>query len=256
MELTVGHMTLKELSVWFGLKPTTLPNYNKKLRKKKFDILKSFCDFHFEGNKLYIDEVYVPIYSKAYEIIEDRFDNEWGNLKDLKTHQISWQKTAKVDSCTRVGKAIWHKVGTVSKQIGESTAVAYANQIKRERYGRTYKDEMGTCGYCTICYLDEDGLNPLPEDKLGIMKGCRKEAYEKIGEQIFQIDEAYRMGEITENERLRALSGINTDAAYIKYEDLMYERLGFLPMKLTQLFPTAWTAEEQEADKKKNKAEQ
>lgn len=253
MELKLGYMSLRELSIWFGLKPTTLPNYNRKLREKKMKILKSFCDYHLEGSKLYIDEIYIPVYSKAYEIIEDKFESEWGNIKELDTDQISWQKAAKVDSCTRVGKAIWHKVEAVHGQIAVNTAVAYTNQIKRERYGRTYKDELGTHGYCAIFYLDEDGLNPLPEEKFAVMKQCRKEAYEIIGEQIFEIDEAYKMGEINGKEKERALSGLNTDMAYEKYEELMYEHLGFLPMKLTQLFPAAWAIEAQEGEIKVEK---
>lgn len=244
MELKIGYISLRELSLWFGLKPTTLPNYSKKLREKKLKILESFCDFHYEGVKLYIDKVYIPVYSKAYQIIEDKFDETWGNIVDPKTHQISWQKAAKVDSCSRVGKHIWHSTKTVSSQIAETSAIAYTSQVKRERYGRTYKNEMGTCGFCELVYLDQDGASPLPQEKLDIMRQCRSEAYQNINECIIKLDEAYHMGEITAEEKQSELAEINTDAAYERYEELLCEKLGFIPRKLMQLFPAAWSDRE------------
>jgi hypothetical protein len=58
--------------------------------------LKKYADYHIEGRNLYIDKIYIPVYSSAYEIIEREFNNEW-------------DRETKIDTCSRVGKAIYRK---------------------------------------------------------------------------------------------------------------------------------------------------
>ena len=58
MELKVGKMTFKELSIWFGLKPDTLIKSRKSTKEKKLEILKNYAEYHFEGRSLIIDKIY------------------------------------------------------------------------------------------------------------------------------------------------------------------------------------------------------
>lgn len=234
-------MTLKQLSVWFGLKPDTLRNSKPETKARKFDKLKNFCDFHFEGKKLIIDQVRIPEYAKAYDVIEENFDKEWGLVIDPATHQANWQKEAKVDTATRVGKAMYKKYAEV-KQVKESTAISYVGAVKREGYGVSYKDEIKSKGFCQIVYLNEDESGLLSNDQVEIMKECRAEAYKDINEQRYKIDEARRIGEITKQEWQEALGEVEFDEAYDKYQELVFERLGFIPEKRTQLIDkTEWS---------------
>lgn len=234
MELKEGPMTLKELSLWFGLKPDTLRNSKPEAKARKFKKLENFCRFHFEGKKLIIDQVYIAEYSKAYNIIEENFDKEWGLVIDPETRQANWQKTQRIDTCARVGKAIHYKYPEV-KQVKESTAIAYVDAVKRENYGRTYKEEIGNKGYYQTVYFNKDRTALLSEEQMKIMKECRAEAYQEISEQRFKIDEARAAGEITLTQWKEALGEVDFNEAYGNYQELMNERLGFIPRLGTQL---------------------
>lgn len=142
MILKEGHITLKELSVWFGLKPNTITNGSVAAKQKKLERLKLFCDYHFEGKKLIIDKVYVPEYSKAYDFIESKFKDEWGSVIDKETRRYNWQKEACVDTCTRVGKVMHDKYPEV-QQVGETTAINYVGAVKRNSVNE-HKD-WGSC---------------------------------------------------------------------------------------------------------------
>lgn len=78
MELKEGPIKIKDLSVWFGMKPDTLGKSKPTARQKKLEVLKGFADYHFEGKKLIIDRVKIATYSKAYEFIEAHFQTESG----------------------------------------------------------------------------------------------------------------------------------------------------------------------------------
>lgn len=65
-QLKLGKVSWRELSTWFGLSPDAKP----KAREKKLNILATYAKYHLdEKGKLIIDEIYEPIYSKAYDII-------------------------------------------------------------------------------------------------------------------------------------------------------------------------------------------
>lgn len=106
MQLKEGPMSFRELSVWFGLKPDTITKSTKSAREKKLQRLKLFCDYHLEDKKIIIDRVIIPEYTKSYDIIDENFDDEWGYIVDSKTHEMSWQYKARVDTCARVARAI------------------------------------------------------------------------------------------------------------------------------------------------------
>ena len=73
LELQEGKLTLRELSLWFGLAPTTISNGSTKSKEKKFNILKGYAVYHFEGRNIIIDKVTRPVYSKARAIVEKEF---------------------------------------------------------------------------------------------------------------------------------------------------------------------------------------
>ena len=114
MELKEGKMAIKDLSVWFGLKPETISKGQKSAREKKFEILKSYADYHFEGRSLIIDKVYYPTYTKAFEIIEEEVPKRWGIIK-TKDNKLVNEKFTKlrIDTCSRVGSEIYYNVPEV-----------------------------------------------------------------------------------------------------------------------------------------------
>lgn len=239
MQLKKGYITLKELSVWFGLKPETLPNSKKATKEKKLQKLHLFCDYHLEGRRIYIDEVFIPEYTKAFDVFEENFDKEWGYIVDKNTHQISWQHEARVDSCKRVAKAIQYK-HPEARQVKETTASSYVSKVKTGQYGRTYKEEEGPKGYCQIVYLnkEEDGL--LSDVEMEILKECRAEAYKDVNEQRYKLDEARAIGELSKKEWQEAIGEVDTEEAYNAFQQLQYEKLGFIPTRRTQLVDKAF----------------
>lgn len=78
LELQEGKLTLRELSLWFGLAPTTISNGSTKSKEKKFNTLKGYAVYHFEGRNIIIDKVTCPVYSKARAIVEKEFPKKWG----------------------------------------------------------------------------------------------------------------------------------------------------------------------------------
>lgn len=234
MELKQGFMTFRELSTWFGLKPDAITKGSTRAREKKLEKLKLFCDYHLEGKRIHIDRVMIPEYTKALDVFENKFCDEWGYIVDKKTHQMSWQYKAKIDTCARVARAIQYKYPE-ARQVAEDTAARYTSKVKTSLYGRTYKDEIGPKGYCQIVYLnkDEDGL--LSPEEMDILKECRSEAYAGVNEQRYKLDESLAMREISRKEYQEAQGEIDTASAYEEFQSLLFERLGFIPTRRTQL---------------------
>lgn len=52
IELQEGPIMLKDLSVWFGLRPETLAKSRPQAKEKKMKILSAFADWHYEGKKI------------------------------------------------------------------------------------------------------------------------------------------------------------------------------------------------------------
>lgn len=78
-------MLIKDLSIWFGLKPETFSNARKSTREKRFKTLSGYADYHLEGKKLYIEKVYIPEYCPAMTIAEEEFEKNWGLVVDRET---------------------------------------------------------------------------------------------------------------------------------------------------------------------------
>lgn len=243
-ELHLGHVTYRELSEWFGYShPDGFSRASRISKEKKFKILSAYADFHLENNgkKLYIDKIKYPIYSKAFDIIEEEFPKRWGKIinKDYQLNDIL--KKEKIDTCARVGAEIWHQKTEVSKQITLPTAKSYTNRVKVKQYGHNYKDDQGTKGCSEYVWMNKDNSAPLEGEQLKIFQECIHEAYGTVSEQIAAID---RDETLTLEERKEALGEINTSCCYDKLVELALEKLRFMPEKMTRLIDRAWESEE------------
>ena len=236
MELKEGKITLKELSVWFGLKPDTLIKSRKSTKEKKLGILKNYCDYHFEGRSLIIDKVYYPTYTKAFEIIEEEFPRRWGIVKDSNNKLINEKFTKlRIDTCTRVGNDIYYNVPEVKAQINLNTTKSYTNKVKRKQYGRNYIEESGTRGHSEYVWLNETEDDLLTDSQLKIVRECAQIAYGVPSLRIANIDEELKNGLITQEERNKAVGEIETMDCFDCFQQMVIDKLGFYPKKRTML---------------------
>lgn len=237
-ELHEGPITLRELSVWFGLKPETITNGSKKAREKKLQRLKTFADYHLEGKKIFIDKVIYPTYSKAFDRIEERMPKEWANIKDENGKVISTLKAKNIDTCSRVAKVIHAEDEIVHDQISENTARCYVNQIKVKKYGHNNANDHGTEGRSESVWMNEKGTDVLPPEKVARMYELRDKCYGEATCQFAEIDEQYRRGMINKEERDTLLGNIDTSLCYAEFLRAVFEEFGFIPDKRTKLINT------------------
>lgn len=233
-ELQEGKLTLRELSLWLGLAPTTISNGSAKAKEKKFQILKGYADYHFEGRNIIIDKVHCAVYSKARAIVEKEFPKKWGIILDENDKVYPILKQERIDTCTRVGKNIYYTCPEVSAQISEKTTIQYVGAVKREQYGRCHIKEEGTKGYCEYVYMNQDGTAPLNTEELAIVTKCAQEAY-NLDLPTAMIDEEYHKGKISKQERDEAIAGLAGEDKYDCFVELVIERLGYMPEKRTRL---------------------
>ena len=186
-ELREGKITLEELADWFGITAGSIRKKNSK--EKRLKMLESFAAYHFEGRSIYIDKVYISTFSKAYEIVKKRFLEEW--------HKNG------IDTCSRVGEAIYAKSKEVQSQISKETTKKYTNTVKIEFYGHNHGKDMGELGYSTYCWcvFKVGGCEELPPRDLEIIGNLAKKIYgEAYGERAALLGEAFCKGEITSYE--------------------------------------------------------
>lgn len=222
MELKLGKMTQKELADWFGISYNTLKT-NPKTKANKLEILKTYADYHFEGKSVCIDKIYIPEYSRAYSKVEELF-------------APSWNKSG-IDSCANVGRKIYNSSVEVSSQIKLKTTQTYVGCIKRQRYGRNHMNEYGTCGKSEFAWAKVvDGETvPVSEEEARVIRQCSKEIYgEQLGERIAFLHTALKANEITKEEFVDGISYVKDDCCMMFY-NLVEERLGFIPERLTKL---------------------
>lgn len=236
MELHLGKMTMRELSLWFGYSsPDGFSKASKKAKAKKLELLKSFADYHMEKRTVYIDKIHIAKFSKAYETIEREFPKEWGHIKDKDGLIIKPLKEKKIDTCARVGVTIWSNNPDVKAQIKKDTAKSYANRAKVQLYGHNYKNDHGILGSSQFVYLNKDGTDIMPDEEYEIVKKCAAKAGEEISLLSMQIEEDYRNGNITLEEKKVALGDLDTSKAFDLYAQYVIEDLGRFPEKNTQL---------------------
>lgn len=232
MELKLGKMTMKELSLWFGRHEKYISNSSKSAREKAFKKLSVYADYHWEGKSLIIDKIKHPVYTKAFDIIEEEFPKNWGDVGD------SYLRQNKIDTCARVGAAIWSKYSEVKGQIKLVTAKSYVNKVKVNQYGHNYLDDAGTKGRSEYVWMNEDGTAMLSDEQMTILKECVKEAYNTFDEKVAAIDDDFRHGLINKEERDKAVGEIETISNYDRFIELVVDRLGFIPEKRTRLVDT------------------
>lgn len=227
LELKKGQTNMTYLSKWFGLSPNTLRG-NKKSREKYLERLKFYADYHFEGKKIIIDEVHIPEYSKGMDIIKKDFFTYWGEDNDKR-----------IDTCTRVGKKIYYNNAEIKQQVKERTVVNYTNKFKVEMYGHNRIDDGGELGGCRYVWIKDDITNEmLSKDELAIVRECADEAYGDFNEKLTFITDSFIKGEINKKEYQREyleLSDSLTVDCYWDFCSLVQKRLGFMPIKKTQL---------------------
>lgn len=225
-ELKTGKISLEELADWFGVALSTIKS--KKTKENKLKILASYADFHYEGNRIVIDEVHIPIYSKAYALIKEKLPQ-------------TWHKSG-LDTCARVGVELHSKYPEISSQIQLSSAKSYANRAKIELFGRNHLDqdagELGTSRYCWGINDPSGECHHLTAEQDKIVSECAQESYGSIlGPRAALLNDALRQGEITEKEFCEGmtLSSEERKEAFSHFEGLVFKRLGFMPMRLTEI---------------------
>ena len=245
MELKEGYMTLKELSIWFGLKPDTIGKSKPSSKEKRLKLLKTYAEYHFEGKRLYIDRVIYPTYTKAFEIIDEEMPKRWGKIKDKNGQINEVLYKERIDTCARVGEDIWRNIKEVHTQISLNTAKVYTNNSKVKHYGHNHLADRGDLGRSEYIWTNERGTAPLNEEELKILKECAATAYGNVDVLIAAIDDDYKNGILTKEERDAAVGAIETADSYDLFVNLVINRLGYYPKKRTQLIDEKDWAEEQ-----------
>lgn len=237
-ELHLGRMTYEELSIWFGLKPKTFATAKTSTKQRKFEILKTFADYHFEGKAVIIDRIKIPEYSKALSIIEEEFPKHWGIVKDSEGRVVEALKKQRLDTCTRVGAEIWYQNPEVKNQVKLKTAKSYTNAVKVKRYGHNYLNDFGSHGYSESVWMNKDNTRPLNEDENKIISECARIAYGPVSDKIAKIDDDMRKGFMSKEERDDLVGSLDTMNNYDYFVELVINKLGFMPDKRTQLIDT------------------
>lgn len=217
-------MTSAELADWFNITSSTYTHN----RKKKIEELRIFAEFEEVYGGLQITEIKIPIYAKrgsrAYNIIKDNFSNAW--------HASGY------DTAARVGSQIWGENLELRDMISESTAKAYAARVRTEFYGRVYKKEEGSLGWCKYAYVVsnewEEAILLTDEQSIQV-----SELIHKIytNEQEPYVYEAFRDGQITEEEYNEFQEDWKNKAGdrYFQFTEALYDLLGFYPTKVTKI---------------------
>ena len=253
-KLKEGKMTLRELSAWFGMASDGFSRASESSKAKKLKALEQFADYHFEGKTLYIDKVKIEEYSKAYAVIEKEFPKHWGIHKDSDNHVNPILKKERIDTCARVGVAIWEKHSEVNSQITKSTSKEYARKAKVKFYGRNHvKDDRGLLGRCEYVRMNEDCSGPLNEKQLAVFKECQRIAYKDASEFLANVDEDYKKGNITKAERDEAWASYDSTGCHERLVQLVIEKLGFYPELRTKLYDEQYFEDEETSDQKESK---
>lgn len=140
MEIYEGQeLTLKDLADWFGVKVKTM--WDKDRRAKKLDILWRYADYHIEYSgkqkqkikKIIIDKVYVSVYQKNLERVEERLTEFLASKDNLVTG-------------AQIGKAL-KKDDNILGVLKENTLINYSTRTLCSFYGKLYQKDTGIKGY-------------------------------------------------------------------------------------------------------------
>lgn len=225
MQLKLGIMTLAELAEWFSISSSTMRKAGTK--ERKLEILKAFADYHFEGRSVYIDKIHIAEYNKAYDVIKEELPKEWNK--------------SGLDTCSRVGSAIYWKNKAVNVSIKEATAQTYARSAKIQLYGKNNSGSVGELGYSNYEWCRRVGYDcqPLTEEQQVIMRECSKETFGALySEQEALLTSALASGEISENEFYSTIGRVPLEKrleCYARFEAMVIEKLGFMPDRATRI---------------------
>lgn len=225
MELQNGQkMSLEDLAKWFNISYATIRKKNSK--EKYLRILNTFADYHMEKKTICIDTVHIPVYNKAYKVIEEKFEE-------------TWHKNG-IDTCSRVGQEIYYKNKEVSSQLKLKTAQVYTNRVKIELYGHTHQKDMGKLGYSEFCWcnMTEEGCEEIPQEHLKVINQEAKRVFgEAYGERAALMAEAYHKGEITIGEYDQGVKLSKEEIACCRSNlfTAVVDKLGYFPNQATKL---------------------
>jgi hypothetical protein len=201
-KLKLGTMTGQEMADWFGIKLNTY----RQTKAKKLRELENFAKFHIEKQKVYIDEIYIEVYSKrgsrTKQIVEEEFEKTWN--KDG------------LDSCSRVSQQIMKQFG---EELGvkEDTVRHYTLGTRKKLYGTPWVSS-GSKGSCIFIWCKKHGegadahyelLTPAEEE---IKKELIKKYFGDSNEKQIIVQGMVAKGEITREEAwgvLEELTGMN-----------------------------------------------
>lgn len=221
-----AHITLEELAEWFGVSYSTIRKKDNKI--KKLSLLSHYADYHFEGKIIVIDRVYIEEYSKAYAFIKEKLPEVWNK--------------SNLDTCAHVGTIMYNKYTEVSSQIKITSAKAYTNRAKIELFGRNHIDnDIGELGISRYCWgtMDANGqCYHLPEEHEKIVSECAQICYGGIlSQRAALLNDALNKGEISEREYCEgmALTKEERAEAFSQFEGMIFSRLGYMPMRLTEI---------------------
>lgn len=214
MELKLGKMTNKELAEWMGISS----NCFAKMKEKKYEELKVFAEYHFDGKKVVIDKILNPVYSKkgsdAYQKIKDRIDEVWSPTG--------------LDSCKNVSTKIKAFYGD-DLNVGDTTTYLYTTRGRNELYGKPF-EAGGSLGSCTYmwCKKNDDGmLVPLTPEEETVKANLIKKYFGNADEKQIIVSGMVESGEIKKEEAWDIL----TELTNMKGENFMMF-LGELQEKL------------------------
>ena len=219
-KLVTGKITYKELADWFGLAATSLKN--KATKKKRLEELKHFADYHMEGNKVVIDEVYIEEYSKqgskAFQMVRDELDKAWSEDG--------------LDSCSHVGL----KIGQTLKNeltITDNTVYTYTRKSRNELYGVPFQQggKLGSCIYLW-CKKYGDGINAryerLSEEEEQIKQDLIHKYFGNADEKQIIVKGMVGSGEISKKDAWDVLEELTNmrDGNFMSFLGELQEKVG------------------------------
>lgn len=191
MELKLGYMTSEELATWFGIKRNSFI----KRKEQKLKELAFFAQFHLSKGKVYIDEIFIPEYTKQYEL----------NYKKVKEALPKYWSATGLDTCTNVSHKIYIKEIKYNSDIKESTTYRYTTRARNDLFGRPLvaRGELGECHYILCKKLPSGECDFFTPEEDKIKKEMLKKYFSTADEMTVMVNEMVSRGEITSEEAWR-----------------------------------------------------
>lgn len=188
MLLQIGLIKKSDLAKWFGITPSSF-SHNK---TKKMEELKIFADYHLEGDKIYIDKVLIPIYSKQGSRIYQKIKEEVPK---------TWNKSG-LDTCKNVSYKIYQKKIKNKESITENTTYVYVIRARNELFGKPLQGHgsLGECRYILCKKLDDGECAFFTEEEETIKKKLLKKYFSTTDEMTVIVNNMVKNKEIKKEE--------------------------------------------------------